>query len=195
MTAGRPKTFEDTAALDQAIEIFCKKGYEAASLDDLLKSMKLGKGSMYHFFGSKRELFQQALNRYVDRFLIDFSYNLEISEQPLSLIREFFISIADERTDEHKKGCFMGNSVVGLSGNDVTLTRHAMDKLKSLEDVFYINIRKAQMLGQFSAEKNARLTARLLITFWNGINVTRRVYPDNNLLREIIELQLNLILN
>lgn len=193
MTPGRPKTFEQNDALDQAIEIFCRKGYEAASLDDLLKSMRLGKGSLYHFFGSKKELFQQALNRYVDRFLIDFSYQLEISEKPIELIKDFFVSIAEEEVEEHKKGCFMGNSVVGLAGNDAILTRHAADKLKSLEDVFYINIRKAQLLGQLSENKNARLTARLLITFWNGLNVTRRVYPDSKTLKEIITIQLNII--
>ena len=68
MTAGRPKDFDETAVLDKAIDIFWKKGYEATSLEELLAAMGMGKGSMYHNFGNKREVFKLALNRFNQKF-------------------------------------------------------------------------------------------------------------------------------
>ncbi len=193
MGAGRPKIFEDAKVLDKAINVFCNKGYVATSTEDLLKAMKLGKGSMYHTFGSKRELFNQALNRYLDRFLIQFTTDLNESEHPIELIKDFFRVRAQEDISEHKKGCFMGNSLVSLAGIDQEMAKNAAGKLKALEEVFFIHIRRAQMHGQLSTKESPKILARHLITFWNGLNITRRMYPERKTLEELIESQLTIL--
>jgi len=53
--AGRPKIFDEQDVINKAIEVFWGKGYEAASADELLKAMNIGKGSFYlSFRGGKR---------------------------------------------------------------------------------------------------------------------------------------------
>jgi TetR/AcrR family transcriptional regulator, transcriptional repressor for nem operon len=193
MAAGRPKDFNNEYVLDRAIEVFCTLGYEAASTEDLLKAMKLGKGSMYHAFGSKRELFDLALNRYLDKFIVNFERELNESSTPIELIKNFFLVIADEEPKDHRNGCFLGNSVVGLAGVDPNMSKHAANKLKAIEEVFFIHIRRAQMQQQLKTTEDPKILARLLITFWNGLNITRRMYPDNKVLLPLIKSQLKIL--
>src|SRR5205809_2994773 len=64
MPAGRPRAFDLDQALDQALEVFWKKGYEGASLPDLTKAMGINRPSLYAAFGNKEALFRKALDRY-----------------------------------------------------------------------------------------------------------------------------------
>ncbi|MBI3219357.1 MAG: TetR/AcrR family transcriptional regulator [Bacteroidetes bacterium] len=187
MTQGRPKQFDEKQALDRALDVFCKRGYEASSMEDLLKAMKLGKSSVYHSFGSKKELFKQALDRYVDLFLEEFNSSLEQSETPMQLIKEFMLRASYGDLEKHRKGCFMGNSLVELASIEPGLSKSASDKLMALEEVFYVHARRSQIEGHLSKKLPAKAIAKHLITLWNGINVTRRMYPDQKTLSDIIE--------
>src|SRR5882724_6357466 len=64
---GRPRTFDIDAALDAALHVFWRKGYDGASLADLTGAMGINRPSLYAAFGNKEALFRKALDRYVDR--------------------------------------------------------------------------------------------------------------------------------
>ena len=63
---GRPRGFDADEALQQAMLVFWKQGYEGASLSDLTSAMGITKTSMYAAFGNKEQLFRKALERYTD---------------------------------------------------------------------------------------------------------------------------------
>ncbi|GAB3277265.1 TetR/AcrR family transcriptional regulator [Kineosporia babensis] len=62
--SGRPRGFDAEEALERAMLVFWKQGYEGASLSDLTEAMGITKTSMYRAFGNKDELFLKALARY-----------------------------------------------------------------------------------------------------------------------------------
>ena len=66
MAIGRPREFDFDQALDLALQVFWRKGYEGASMADLTEAMGITKPSLYAAFGNKEELFRKALDRYVD---------------------------------------------------------------------------------------------------------------------------------
>ena len=66
MAMGRPREFDVDKALDLALQVFWRKGYEGASMTDLTETMGITKPSLYSAFGNKEELFRKALDRYVD---------------------------------------------------------------------------------------------------------------------------------
>lgn len=64
MTSGRRRAFDDEAALYTAMELFWRHGYEGTSIADLTHALGINPPSLYAAFGSKRELFEKALDRY-----------------------------------------------------------------------------------------------------------------------------------
>lgn len=63
---GRPRTFDRDAALKRAMEVFWAKGYAGASLNDLKSAMGINAPSLYAAFGSKEQLFEEAVDLYGD---------------------------------------------------------------------------------------------------------------------------------
>ena len=63
---GRPREFDADEALDRALEIFWRKGYEGASLAELTEAMGINRPSLYAAFGNKEALFRRALDRYAE---------------------------------------------------------------------------------------------------------------------------------
>ena len=64
MARGRPREFDIDKALDRALGVFWRKGYEGTSLPDLTRAMRINRPSLYAAFGNKEELFKKAFERY-----------------------------------------------------------------------------------------------------------------------------------
>src|SRR5438876_10012648 len=64
MPAGRPREFDLDQALDAALKVFWRKGYEGASLPALTRAMGINRPSLYAAFGNKESLFRKAVERY-----------------------------------------------------------------------------------------------------------------------------------
>lgn len=64
---GRPRNFDRNDALDRALDLFWKHGYDNTSMADLSAAMELRPPSIYAAFGSKEGLFEEVVDRYVER--------------------------------------------------------------------------------------------------------------------------------
>ncbi|QAU45571.1 TetR/AcrR family transcriptional regulator [Bradyrhizobium guangzhouense] len=63
--AGRPREFDREAALEAAMLLFWRKGYAAASMNDLCEAMGVRSPSLYAAFESKEALYLAAIEHYV----------------------------------------------------------------------------------------------------------------------------------
>ena len=64
---GRPRSFDESAALAKAIQVFWLKGYDGVTIDDLVAGMGVGRPSLYSVFGDKRSIFLRVLHAYAER--------------------------------------------------------------------------------------------------------------------------------
>jgi TetR/AcrR family transcriptional repressor of nem operon len=192
--AGRPRLLEEDQMLEKALEMFWENGYEATSMEDLLHCMSLNKGSLYHVFGSKRELFSKTLDFFGKKSQNDIERKILEVESPVVGIKNFFLEVASSKRRLHEKGCFMGNTVAELAGIDKQLKDKAIQNLKNMEDLFYRYIEKAKNAKELKTQEDSRVIARYLVNLWNGINITRRIYPTGDALQSVINLQLSILI-
>jgi TetR/AcrR family transcriptional repressor of nem operon len=193
MSAGRPKVFVEDEALDEAIKLFWKYGYEATSTEDLLAAMKMGKGSMYHNFGGKKAVFKLALDKYFKDFVKNFPKALEESDDHIEFIKDFFRAIAIRSVADYKRGCFMGNIMAELAAIDPSLESKAIEVMKRFEQIIKSEIIKGKESGRLKTKEDPKVLARYLLNLWNGTNITGRMYPDRKELAPLIEFQLQVL--
>src|SRR5439155_19000007 len=67
MPRGRPREFDAEKALDAALLLFWRHGYEGTSLAALTDCMGINMPSLYAAFGNKEKLFKKALDRYIQK--------------------------------------------------------------------------------------------------------------------------------
>jgi len=192
--AGRPKIFNEEQVIDKATEVFWDKCYDAASADDLLQAMGIGKGSFYlSFKGGKQELYEKSLKQFGEKFYTLFQEKLSESADKIAFLKRFFLSMADVPSMDKRRGCYLGNALVQLSNKDEKAKETAAKLLTNLQKVFAQTIHEAQENGALNTTENPEILGWYLSNLWNGINVTRRMEKSPEVLRNLIELNLKIL--
>ena len=62
----RPREFDTAALLQQAGELFIRRGFTATSIDEVVKNTGVVRGSLYSIFGSKQGIFVATLKHAAD---------------------------------------------------------------------------------------------------------------------------------
>ncbi|TCC25270.1 TetR/AcrR family transcriptional regulator [Kribbella speibonae] len=183
----RPRTFDEDRAVDAAMRVFWTSGYEATSTQDLCAATGLGRSSIYNTFTSKRDLFDRALQRYVDRFS---AAQLEVIQDATLPIRERVRRIlwtAVEPDPDEPAGCFVINTIVELGPTDAEvvglLDRDHEAKLAALTTA----IQAAQAAGEMDPEQDAAGLATYVFTVLGGLRVAARRGATSESQRIVVE--------
>ena len=129
---GRPRTFDADAALDAALAVFWRNGYEGTSLTDLTAAMGINRPSLYAAFGNKESLFRWVMDRYADRGRALVAA-CEAEPTARGFVERLLRGLADRCTGcRGQTGCFLvqGAMKCGAAGDKVrraaATRRHAM---------------------------------------------------------------------
>src|SRR5512146_2087850 len=112
----RPREFDTAEALDSGMHLLWTRGYEATSLEDLLKAMRLSKSSFYETFGTKHDFLIAALTRYVDVVLGELAEGLREGLAKEAILRCFEAMLPVQ--GESARGCFVQNCAIELAQRD-----------------------------------------------------------------------------
>lgn len=113
MERGRPRIFDEEQALDAALVVFWRNGYQSASLEELTRAMGINKPSMYATFGNKEKLYLRALERYRDQQVSKHASVMATEPQLKQAMRIFLRSVVYMLTSpELPGGCMVVNSAV-----------------------------------------------------------------------------------
>jgi TetR/AcrR family transcriptional repressor of nem operon len=184
----RTKAFDPDAALDSALELFWRRGYEATSMADLVEHLELARASIYGTFGGKRDLYLKALDRYVqtrDPDLVD------VLSQPgpvLPAVRAVVHAYArDSAGDAHRRGCFLVNTAVELLPGDQLAARRVESSWDTLETALTSALTRARAQGELAPGKDPRALARFLLVVLQGLRVLGKGSPNPDRLRAAAE--------
>jgi TetR/AcrR family transcriptional repressor of nem operon len=190
----RPRGFDETVALDAAIECFRRRGYEATSVRDLTDCMGIGPTSLYNSFGDKRALFIKALERYVDCSVRARLARLESSLPPKQAVRTLIEDVVERSlTDRTRGGCLLINSALEIAPHDAEVGAEIAKRLGEIEGFFRRSISAAQSSGTVPRKLNSSDFARLLLSVLLGIRVLARSKPERTLLEGVARPALSLL--
>src|SRR5436190_3303549 len=145
----RLKAFDEDRVLDQAVDCFWSRGYEATSVRDLADSMGIGGASLYNTYGDKRALFVRSLERYANRSMRERIARLEANHRPKAAIAAFLAEIIDRSvTDPDRKGCLLVNSALDVAPHDAELGKAVGGYLDEIRAFFRRNVEAARKAGQ-----------------------------------------------
>lgn len=190
----RHKSFDRDTAINKAMEIFWKKGYEATSIQDLEKHMGIGRRSLYDTFNSKYDLFLATLERYHTMRQAQTGSNVEAFTSPSTIIRAIFGDLVDEAvSDSDRKGCLYINSAVELAAHDATVASKSKKVYHGMEKLFQSLLNQAQELGEISLDIDALGMAQTLTVTFFGIRVMAKMNPDREVLSNVIDNSLSFL--
>jgi len=168
---GRPRAFDRDKALDRAMHIFWKRGFEGASLSELTGAMGIKPASLYAAFGNKQALFDQALTRYLAGPVASMHAALEqptaygVAERILHQTAEFLT----ERRARH--GCMTIQAAL-TGGNESRPVRRKLIGLRVREqDALRRRFERAKSEGDLPKHADAADLARFITAVFQGMTV------------------------
>jgi AcrR family transcriptional regulator len=190
MPRGRPRTFDTDKALDAALLLFWRHGYEGTSLAALTKAMGINVPSLYAAFGNKETLFKKALNRYLQN---PASYLPKALEQPTArrAVEKLFRGAIDMvMNPRHPDGCMLVQGALA-SGPAAASIRKELSLCRSAaETAVRRRFERAVAEGDLPANVNAAMLARYILTVLWGLSVQASGGATRAQLREVVRLAL-----
>ena len=166
---GRPRNFDPDTALDRALEVFWRHGFQAASLADLTAAMGLSKPSLYAAFGDKETLYLKALERYVAIQIAQHIAIFDTEPDVRQALENFLRAMATLLTDPTLPcGCLIVNGMAdcGMGSTppaiEQALRKAVQGSAARLHRQFVHAQRDAQLDPDINAEDLAAFFASLL---------------------------------
>ena len=179
----RPIEFDRPKAVNRALALFWRKGYQATSLADLLEAMDIGRSSFYAAFIDKRSFFIECLDLWAVRTL-HLLQDARLQIPPVDALQNFFersFAGAQGAGAKASWGCMLVNTVLEMAGVDDELAARASRHLSDMQRVFQDCLQDS---GATPAQ--AEELAAMLMLFNEGIRVSsRRRLPDAQHLQPI----------
>jgi AcrR family transcriptional regulator len=169
---GRPRSFNAEKALDLALKVFWRKGYEGASLSELTKAMGINRPSLYAAFGDKEALFRKALERY-EEGPSGFLHHALDEPTARGMAERLLFGTATTACGENGNpgGCMLvqGALAAGDGAEPVRreLAAHRQAGLAAITE----RLRRAKKEGDLPADADPAALARYLMTVMNGMAV------------------------
>ncbi len=184
----RPRSFDEDAFLDAAIELFWLRGYRASSLSELSASTGVANGSIYQAYGSKRDLFLLAFHRYCARrvAIVDQVVTERTHPSVEDIARALLSAIVDDCVRHpDRRGCLMLN-MMGELGTDADVARIGLETIEAMEAAVAHALRETTSRAVSDSEISA--SAATLVGLAQTLIQLHRLGRDTADLQPIVEL-------
>ncbi len=168
---GRPLSFDRDAALEKAMYLFWRQGYEATSLSELTEAMGISPPSLYAAFGDKKQLFFAAIERYMDT-----SESSPEALRDAATAREAVEQMLRTAAIQHTQrgcppGCFLVSGAVNLSSASQDV-RDAVVRLRGkAEKALRDRIKRGIEDGELPANTDAAALAAFYVSITQGMSM------------------------
>ena len=171
MPRGRPREFDADRALDAALLLFWRHGYEGTSLAMLVKAMKINMPSLYAAFGNKEELFHKALERYLQKpasYLMNALSETKVDKAVNKLFRGAIDMVMHPR---HPDGCLLVHGALASGPEAAEIRRELNARRAKAQALIRKRFELAAASGDLPRDADPALLARYITTVLWGLSV------------------------
>lgn len=129
-----------------ATNLFYDHGYEAVGTAEICAVAQINRGSLYHFYDSKRDIYKSCLSRYTETVIEKINDITNRRLSPKNKLRALFfleepIDTGGSSTKKILRGCFLGNAIFEVSGLDDEIREYCQglvtNATKTIETIIY----------------------------------------------------------
>lgn len=187
MTIGRPREFDVDNALDLALRVFWRRGYEGASMAELTEAMGITKPSLYAAFGNKEDLFRKAFDRYVDGPGGYFRAGLQ-KPAAREVVAHILYGAAEAMTDPSTPGCLAVQGALCCGDAAETIRQELAARRAKGEHDLRDRFARAIAEADLPADADAGDLARYISAILQGMAVQAASGATHQQLRKIADL-------
>lgn len=179
----RTPKFHRETALNNALKLFWRKGYNATSMKDIEEEMDMRPGSIYAAFGNKEALFKETLEEYANLAADEFEQTLAQKTSVLQGLSLYLRNIAVmTATCQPTKACMLVKTLLEFTPEDKAFSDPVRSYLEGFEQRFSEAFELAQQRGEIGRSQSPERLARLLQTNIIGLRtMARRGIPQQQL--------------
>ena len=187
---GRPREFDLEKALDRALQVFWRQGYEGASIAELTQAMGINPPSLYAAFGNKEGLFRKALDRYLaDR--TRFWDDALAAPTPRAMVERLLRGTADFMTDAcNPPGCLLVRGTLACSDMAQDIHHDLVARRKEAEVALRERLEAAKAAGQLPPEIDPCDFACYIATVLEGMSVHAAGGASREELHRVVDMTL-----
>jgi AcrR family transcriptional regulator len=171
MPSGRTRQFDLAEALDRALEVFWRRGYEGATLDELTTAMGINRPSLYAAFGNKEQLFRKALDRYLagpSAFVQEALAEPSARGVVESLFRGMLRLMSDTN---HPQGCMLVQGALTCGEESECIRRELALRREAGVCTLRERFERAEQEGDLPQGTDCGVLARYVATVMHGLAV------------------------
>jgi AcrR family transcriptional regulator len=187
-TRGRRRGFDRDEAVETAMRLFWRHGYEGVSVNDLTAAIGIAPPSLYAAFGTKADLYREALQRYANR--PETRFQPELRPTLAETVRHLLERAADAVTSpDGEAGCMVSTGLLACGEAHADLAHEVAAIRKGM------NAPLVELLTRWLAPQNAQAAAIYLLTLMQGMAIQARDGADRATLQKAIEISQSCLLS
>ncbi|MCF7823582.1 MAG: TetR/AcrR family transcriptional regulator [Candidatus Marinimicrobia bacterium] len=193
MTERRPSSERRAEILEAALRIFIKKGYSETRMDDIVQEIGLSKGAIYHYFQSKRDLFIELIERWMDQFSTIES-DLNMKGHPSAVIIKRVARYAAIIFRRNPNWFLVEPEIWAFANRDQEIKAITSQLYNRILTVFETLVERGVKYGEFK-KVNSRMIALSIMTSLHGMIWFELFQPADFSLEDYVDLNMDFILD
>ncbi|MGC9387170.1 MAG: TetR/AcrR family transcriptional regulator [Hydrogenovibrio sp.] len=174
----RPKKYDETQVIEQGMNLFWHRGFQATAMSDLIEATGLKPGSLYGAFGNKRTFYQTTLAHYFQGMLQAIDDVLKKSQPAQKTIVEFYDFFIDFCL-QTPQGCFMVNALFETPAEDTQQLEQIRAQFSRVKHRLQMVIEQAQSEKVHFFSQDASRVAAAMLAHIYGLRGYAKFDPDH----------------
>lgn len=172
---GRPRTFDREEALGRAMELFWRQGFDNTSLAELTEAMGLKPPSLYAAFGSKEELFKEALDLYTRTEGAGIWEQVPTAPTAREAVGGMLRATAKAYTrGPGKRGCMVVLAAPQMQGGSPAVCDELKQRRRQNVAILQTRLERAAAEGELGPDTDCRTIATYYATLQHGMSIQAR---------------------